>query len=57
MRVKDRAGETFEVNAAEAQRLIEAGEAEPVAESPIARAKDADSQKAREAERRTKGRR
>jgi len=53
MLVRDKEGYTHQVDAEEAQRLIEAGEAEPVAEALITRAEDTDSERAKRAERRT----
>ena len=53
MLVRDKEGYTHQVDAEEAQRLIESGEAEPVAEALITRAEDTDSERAKRAERRT----
>lgn len=52
MRVKDKEGRIHEVEADEAQRLIEAGEAEATAEPPVARAEDMRSERAKRAEKR-----
>ena len=52
MYVKDKEGRRYEVEAEEAQRLVEAGEAEIVAEPPLSRASDATSKKAAGADRR-----
>lgn len=55
MRVRDKDGHIHEVEADEAQQLIEAGEAEPVGEPPVARAEDTTSERAERAERRGRG--
>jgi hypothetical protein len=52
MRVRDKDGQIHEVKAEEAQRLIEAGEAEPVAEPPVARAENTRPERVKRAERR-----
>jgi hypothetical protein len=52
MRVKDKEGRAHEVAVDEAQRLIEAGEAEPVAEPPVDRAEDMRSERVKRAEKR-----
>ena len=52
MYVRDKEGRTFEVEAEEAQRLVEAGTAEIVAEPPMSGKSTTTSKKAEQAERR-----
>jgi hypothetical protein len=52
MHIKDQQGRIYEVDAEEAQHLVEAGDAEIIAEPPISRGATTTSKKAEQAEKR-----